>query len=116
MVDRAHLDDLFAAFGPVDVRRLFGGKGIYADGAMFALVAGGVLYLKADAAFARELEARGSEPFGYVASNGRRTVMSFWRLPEAAMDDPDDLAALSHRALAVARAAPAKARRPAKKR
>ena len=28
--------ELFSAFGPVDVRRMFGGLGIYADGTMFA--------------------------------------------------------------------------------
>lgn len=93
------------------VRRLFGGHGIYRRGAMFALETGDALYLKADADFARELQARGSAPFSYVASNGRRTVMSYWRVPEAAMDDPDDLAALSQRALEIARRAPAKPRR-----
>jgi DNA transformation protein len=31
--------DLFAAFGRVNVRRMFGGFGIYADGIMFALAA-----------------------------------------------------------------------------
>lgn len=110
-MDREYLADLFAAFGTVGVRRMFGGHGIYRDGAMFALEAGGALYLKADADFGRELEARGSEPFSYVASNGQRTVMSYWRVPEAAMDDPEDLAALSRRALEIARRAPAKPRR-----
>ncbi|MBB6309629.1 TfoX/Sxy family protein [Xanthobacter tagetidis] len=110
-MDRTFLGDLFSAFGAIDVRRMFGGHGIYRDGTMFALEAGGTLYLKADAAFGGELEGRGSEPFSYVASNGRRTVMSYWRVPEAAMDDPEDLAALSRRAFEIARRAPAKPRR-----
>jgi TfoX-like protein len=50
--------ELFCVFGPVEVRRMFGGAGIYAEGRMFALVSDGVIYLKADAhnapAFERE--------------------------------------------------------------
>ncbi|MFG1395948.1 TfoX/Sxy family protein [Roseixanthobacter pseudopolyaromaticivorans] len=96
--------ELFANFGPVDVRRMFGGAGVYADGAMFALEVGGELYLKVDEGFALDLGAGGSVPFSYEAK-GRRTIMSYWKVPEAALDDGDDLAALARRALEIARAA-----------
>ncbi len=36
-MDRDRIAEMFAAFGRVDVRRMFGGAGIYADGIMFAL-------------------------------------------------------------------------------
>lgn len=104
-MDDAALADLFAAFGPVKARRMFGGAGIYAEGVMFALDADDTLYLKADAALAAELLASGSAPFSYETSRGRRTIGSFWRVPDAALDQPDDLAALARRALAVALAA-----------
>lgn len=97
--------DLFAAFGPVTVRRMFGGQGIYADGLMFALQAGGIVYLKADAAFSEHLAARGSQPFSYDTVKGRHTITSYWQVPEAAMDDGEDLAVLARQALAIARAA-----------
>ena len=51
--------ELFAAFGPVMVRRMFGGAGIFADGTMFALVHDGVIYLKADERNAPDFRARG---------------------------------------------------------
>lgn len=109
--------DLFAAFGPVTVRAMFGGQGLYADGLMFALQAGSTLYLKADAAFAETLAARGSAPFSYATATGTRTVGGYWQVPEAAMDDPEDLAGLARAALAIARAAaaarPKRARRAA---
>ena len=47
-MDAEAIRDLFAALGPVRTRRMFGGQGIYAGELMFALEAGGELYLKAD--------------------------------------------------------------------
>jgi DNA transformation protein and related proteins len=43
--------ELFAGFGPVTVRRMFSGAGVFADGLMIALVVEGVIYLKADDSF-----------------------------------------------------------------
>ena len=37
--------ELFSAFGPVELHRLFGGAGLYADGVMFALISRDVIYL-----------------------------------------------------------------------
>lgn len=109
--------DLFAAFGPVTIRRMFGGQGIYADGLMFALQTGGIVYLKADAAFSEHLAARGSQPFSYDTVKGRHTITSYWQVPEAAMDDGEDLALLARQALAIARTADAaKSRKQAGKR
>jgi DNA transformation protein len=42
------LKDSLSGLGPVSVRRMFGGAGVYADGVMFGLVAQDALYLKAD--------------------------------------------------------------------
>ena len=35
-----HLVDLMAAVGPVKLRPMFGGHGLFLDGLMFALIAG----------------------------------------------------------------------------
>ncbi|RYE85055.1 MAG: transcriptional regulator, partial [Hyphomicrobiales bacterium] len=35
-----HLEDLFEPLGAVVVKRMFGGKGVWLDGMMFALVFG----------------------------------------------------------------------------
>ena len=104
-MDGDAIADLFAAFGPVAVRRMFGGAGLYADGLMFALWAGETFYLKADAALAEDLKGRGSVPFSYEAKGVVRTMSGFWSVPEEALDDADDLASLARRALFVAHAA-----------
>jgi DNA transformation protein and related proteins len=103
-MDARHIAELFAPFGPVKVRSMFGGAGIYADGKMFALVSDGVIYLKTDDRSRAAFEREGSSPFTYTTKDGRRAVMSYWRLPERLYDDPDELARWAKEALATAQA------------
>jgi DNA transformation protein len=107
-VDSSAIEELFRSFGPVRVRRMFGGAGIYADGRMFALEAAGDLFLKADDKTAPAFEKEGCGPFVYETGDGRRTVMSYWRVPDRLLDDPDELAEWARKALAVAERAATK--------
>jgi DNA transformation protein and related proteins len=119
MDDAGHVQDLFASFGPVDVRRMFGGAGVFADGLMFALIVRGVIYLKADEGLVPAFEREGSQPFSYTSGKGkqtRRVVMSYWRLPERLYDEPEELAEWARDALAVARRAGHKPAARARKR
>jgi TfoX/Sxy family transcriptional regulator of competence genes len=47
-MDADGLKALFEPFGPVTVRRMFGGAGIYADGLCFATEADGEVFIKTD--------------------------------------------------------------------
>jgi len=105
-MDEAAIEDLFAAFGPVRCRRMFGGIGIFADGLMFGLFAFDQIYLKADPDFAAQLEDEGSRPFQYEA-RGRSVKLGYWTLPDRALDDPDAAAGLARQAFAIARRAAA---------
>ncbi len=71
-MDAEAIRELFAAFGPVSVRRMFGGAGVFADGIIIAIVADGVIYLKADEATVPAFEAEGLAPFTYQAKGGTR--------------------------------------------
>jgi len=101
--DPDYIRELFAAFGPVLIRRMFGGAGIYADATMFALVADGIIFLKADAHTIPAFEREGLGPFTYSAKNGKDIAMSYWRMPDRLYDDPDELARWANDALAAAR-------------
>jgi DNA transformation protein len=105
-LDAEFIRELFAPFGPVAVRRMFGGAGIYSEGLMFALVFDGAIFLKVDDASIPDFEREGSRPFVYTRakSPGRvgRASLSYWRLPERLYDDPDELAVWAGHALAVA--------------
>ena len=95
--------ELFAAFGTVTVRRMFGGAGIYAEQTMFGLVHDGVIYLKVDQHNAPAFEHENLAPFTYATKDGKRGVMSYRRMPDRLYDDPDELVAWAREALAAAR-------------
>ncbi|MBI1205206.1 MAG: hypothetical protein GC182_22095 [Rhodopseudomonas sp.] len=116
-MDREDVAELFREFGPVSVRRVFSGFGVYADEVCFSLYLRGELYLRADAATAPRFAAEGSTPFSYAQARSGKVIVvnSYWRLPERLYDDPEDLAQWARIALGVARSTAAKKTRPARK-
>jgi DNA transformation protein len=84
---------------------MFGGAGLYADELMFALGVDDTLYLKADAETRPLFEAAGSDPFTYARRDGTATLTSYWRLPDAALDDPEEAVRWGRVALDAARRA-----------
>jgi DNA transformation protein and related proteins len=101
-LDESHIIELFAAFGPVVVRRMFGGGGIYADGLMFAIVTNGVIYLKADALTIPAFEKEGLKAFTYTAKGRNQISLSYWRMPDRLYDDADELARWAREAVMAA--------------
>jgi DNA transformation protein and related proteins len=106
-VDLDHICELFTAFGRVDVRNMFGGAGIYAEGVMFGLIVDDVIYLKTDAQTAARFEREGCGPFTYDTKRGERALKSYWRLPDRLYDEPEELADWANIALEAARRAAA---------
>ncbi len=102
---KAFIEEHLAPMGPVAVRRMFGGGGIFLDGFMFGLIIDDALYFKVDDANRAAFEAEGQQPFSYSKRDGRTTVMSFWRVPARLLDEPDELVAWAREAWAVARRA-----------
>jgi DNA transformation protein and related proteins len=91
-MDADVIRDLFRDFGPVDIRRMFGGAGVFVDSLMIALIARDVIYLKADSETIPAFEAEGLDTFRYATRNGEHTLTSYWRMPERLYDEPDELA------------------------
>ena len=79
--------ELLSGLGPVRVKRMFGGHGLYVDDLFIAIVAGETLYLKADDETQARFEAADSAPFTYSAK-GKRTSLRYWSAPSEAMDSP----------------------------
>ncbi len=94
--------DLLADFGPVAIRNMFGGAGLYADGVMFAIVANDVLYLKADEASARGFESEGMHPFTYRTPGKPPVAMSYWEVPPRLLEEPGELVSWARQAHRIA--------------
>lgn len=110
-MDAAAVAELFAPVVSVHTRRMFGGLGIYAEDAMFALAFDGEIFLKTTEATRPEFMAAGGEPFRYSARSRERET-GYWRLPAAAFDDDDALRHYTELALAAAREAALRKKRP----
>jgi DNA transformation protein len=104
MMDSNTIADIFAAFGSVRLKKMFGGHGIYADDLCFALEISGEIFLKADAETEGRFAAAGSRPFTYERA-GKPASLGYWRLPDEAFDDDEELRRWSDLALAAARRA-----------
>jgi DNA transformation protein len=89
-MDAEDLKALFEPFGPVTVRRMFGGAGVYAEGMCFAIEADGEVFLKTDSLSRADFSAADSAPFTYMAK-GKSRPTSYWSLPTTAHEDGDEL-------------------------
>lgn len=110
-----YLRELFSPSAQFDARRMFGGWGLYLDGLMCGLVAGGQLYLKTDASTRAQFEAAGSAPFVYTGQK-QPVTMSYWSAPEAALDSSESMQAWARLALQAARSSATRQRKPAARR
>lgn len=92
------LREMFAGLGPIQIKKMFGGKGIYHSGLITALVVQGEVLLKADPISAPDFEAAGASQWTYESRKGKTAAMPYWTVPDCAIDDPDEMAIWVRRA------------------
>jgi DNA transformation protein and related proteins len=97
-----YLRDQLEAFGPFDVRRMFGGAGLFRDGLMFALIVDDVLYFKVDDRNRPDFEAAGMTPFSYQRKGRMAALKSYYEAPPELSDDADGLADWARQAFGAA--------------
>ena len=90
---------------------MFGKTDVFCNGLMFGMVTNDTLYFRVDdhnrAVFK---EAESAPPLNYE-KKGRTIDLSFWRVPERLLDEPDELVTWARAALAAARRVAAKRER-----
>jgi DNA transformation protein and related proteins len=82
--------EIFAPLGPLAVRKMFGGAGVYLDGRMFALIANSDIYLKSDDVSLGRYMAAGCAPFVFQPKDGKAIAMSYRKIPDSALDDMEE--------------------------
>lgn len=88
-----------SALQSVSSRRMFGGVSLYQAGAIFALIDNDTLYFKVDEGNRCDYKAEGMEPFCPFGQNG--PTMSYYQVPEAVIEQPDDLAIWARKSVEV---------------
>ena len=105
-MENERIEELFEGLGPVEHPQLFGGKGIYCDGVIVAIVVRGELMLKADAESAPDFDAAGCRQWTYTGSrHGKQVSMPYWSVPDSAFDEPDEMTLWARRAYEAGRRA-----------
>jgi len=93
--------DQLSGWGDVSVRRMFGGAGLYCEGAMFGLIADDVAYLKADDSNREAFLQAGSSAFQPFPD--KKMTMPYYDIPVDVLENRDELAGWAERSLAVAK-------------
>ncbi|HJQ60440.1 MAG TPA: TfoX/Sxy family protein [Vineibacter sp.] len=99
-----YIRDQLRDLGPLTVRPMFGGHGLYLRGLFFGLVAGDTLYLRTDPRNRGDYHARGLTPFKPWADRAV-TLKAYYPVPEEVLEDPESACAWARRALDAAQAA-----------
>jgi DNA transformation protein and related proteins len=97
---RAFVVDQLADLGDITARAMFGGVGLYCDGRFFGLLAGDVLYLKADEINRPSFEAAGGRAFKPYAH--RPESMNYFSVPVGVLESSDELVKWARQAVAAA--------------
>ena len=79
--------DQLSGWDEVNIKRMFGGAGLYSDGLAFALIANDVVYLKVDDTNRDKYIRQGSFPLKPFSSDA--TVKSFYNIPSDVFEDSD---------------------------
>ena len=111
-----HIADQLAGFGPIAIRRMFGGAGLFRGGRMFGLVSGDSLHFKVGEANRAAYLATGAKPFTYRRLGADAHLTSYYEVPASVLDDPDLLAEWARHAWGAAQAADSRSRKTAGRR
>jgi len=107
---REWLEERLAKLPDLEIRRMFGGAGIYAEGTMFGILHANIVYFKTSDATRAMFIDRGMTPFRPPSG---AVLKSYYEVPAETLDDDADLLQWARAALTVAQAgaSTAKARR-----
>jgi DNA transformation protein len=102
------LREQLAPLGGVTMRRMFGKTGVFCGGVMLGMVTENTLYFRVDDQNRALLKEAESFPPPSYKKNGSDIDLSFWRVPERLLDEPDEFVDWARAALAAAHRAAVK--------
>lgn len=100
-----YIQDQLSEFGEIDIKRMFGGIGIFKEGLMFAKIGGDTFRLKVDETNKKQFEDRGMKPFH---SETKKKGMPYWEVPIDILENRSLMAKWALQSLEIAKKAASK--------
>ena len=98
-----YIKDQLSDFADVEIKKMFGGIGIFLDGIMFGMITSKEQFMmRVGETNIQDYEAAGSKPLGHEKKKGS---MPYWEVPENVVDDRKALKEWATKAYDVAVAA-----------
>ncbi len=96
----SYISDQLSAFGDVEIKKMFGGIGLFKDGLMFGMIsADNTFRLKVDEVNKPDYEAKGMKQH-YMPK--KKKGMPYWEAPAEVIEDKEDLALWAKKAFEAA--------------
>jgi DNA transformation protein len=99
---REYVADQLAPLGEVEIKRMFGGAGLYFDGKMFGLIDDDTVFLRVNDETRPEFVARQMPAFHPVRSDPNKVSENYYQLPVEVLEDSDALVTWARRAIVAA--------------
>jgi DNA transformation protein and related proteins len=112
---REYVADQLAAIGAVVIKRMFGGVGLWCQGAMFGLIDDDTLYLRVDDTTRPEFVQRKMPALRPVKSQPTKVSENYYQLPGEVLEDSEELVVWAKRAIRAANSPTAAATKRAAK-
>lgn len=79
-----YIKDQLADFGNFEMKKMFGGIGIFREGLMFGMIGGNTFRLKVDELNQPDFEAHGMKPY---VNDKKKKGMPYWEVPAVVLED-----------------------------
>lgn len=97
-----YIQEQLSDFGPIEIKRMFGGIGIFKDSIMFAKIGSNTFRLKVDASNQKQFENFGMKPFH---SEKKKKGMPYWEVPTEILENRTELAKWANQSFKISKAA-----------
>ncbi|WP_020536034.1 TfoX/Sxy family protein [Lewinella cohaerens] len=94
-----YVEEQLSEFGTVELKKMFGGIGIFHEGLMFGMIGSDIFRLKVDEHNQADFENLGVQPY---ASKTKKKGMPYWEVPAEILEDCTLLAVWAKKSFAAA--------------
>ena len=93
------IQDQLSEFGEFEIKKMFGGIGLFREGLMFGKIGGDTFRLKVDETNQKDYEEKGMKPY---YSGKKKKGMPYWEVPADVLENKSELVKWAQKSVDVA--------------